>query len=283
MEKPDIVITYSIKPNIYMGRACQKLKITYLVNVQGLGTAFQKQPIATFVTFMYRHSLKNAKKVFFENTENGDEFLRRKIVPKDKIAILNGAGVNLDEYALKEYPSSVETRFLFLGRIMKEKGVDEFFEAAEYFKNNTEFKNVLFDIVGPFEDEYKEKVDKLVKDGVINYYGFQKDPKPYYANAHCVVLPSYHEGMSNVLLEASSTGRPIITSNIPGCREVVDDGITGYLCLRKNSVNLIDCMKKFLSLSSEAKKEMGLKARAKVEQVFDKRKVVEDTVNYIIR
>ena len=233
-EKPDMVITYSIKPNVYAGFVCRQMKIPYCVNVQGLGTAFQKQPISLVVTLMYKVALKKAKVVFFENKSNAEEFVNRKITPEHQQRILNGAGVNLDVYYEQPYPcEEAGIHFLFLGRIMKEKGVDELFAAAENLKKKYGQK-VVFDLVGFFEDEYKERVERLVEDKVVVFHGFQSEPKPFYGMSHCVVLPSYHEGMSNVLLEAASTGRAVITSDIPGCKEVVDEGVNGYLCEKRN-------------------------------------------------
>ncbi len=281
MEKPNMVITYSIKPNIYAGFACGYLKIPYCVNVQGLGTAFQKEPIATVVTFMYKLALKKAKAVFFENRVNADEFVKRHIIPKYKETVLNGAGVNLDFYEYQPYPDEEQgIHFLFLGRIMKEKGIDELFSVAKKLKNKYD-KKIVFDLVGFFEDEYKEVVEQLVADEVVVFHGFQSDPRPYYTKSHCVILPSYHEGMSNVLLEAASTGRALITTNIPGCKETVDDGISGYLCEKMDIESLEICIKKFIQLDYEERKNMGIAGRQKMEKEFDKKMVVQDTLDTI--
>ncbi len=275
-EKPDMVITYSIKPNIYAGLACSLLKIPYCVNVQGLGTAFQKEPLASIATIMYRTACKKAKTVFFENTGNANEFIHRHIVPKKRITVLPGAGVNLDYYSYAPYPEHDEVRFLYLGRIMKEKGIDELFYAIR--KLYAEYGDkVHLDLVGFFEDEYKEAVDKLVEDGIATFHGFQSDPRPYYANADCVVLPSYHEGMSNVNLEAAATGRCVITSNIPGCREAVDSGKTGLLCKVQDGESLYRAMRKVTVLSKDKLESVGKLGREKVTREFGKRMVVELT------
>lgn len=280
-ERPDVVITYSIKPNIYAGFACRMQGIPYCVNVQGLGTAFQKEPIATIVTLMYKVALKKAKTVFFENKVNATEFVNRRIIPASKETILNGAGVNLEVYEEKQYPTEEEgVHFLFLGRIMKEKGVDELFTAAKNLKKKYG-DQVVFDLVGFFEDEYKETVEQLVQDGVVVFHGFQSNPKPFYEMSHCVVLPSYHEGMSNVLLEAAATGRALVTSDIPGCREAVDEGVNGYLCEKMNTKSLEECMEKFLSLTSEQREKMGTCGRRKMENEFDKRDVVRKTAGQV--
>lgn len=277
-EFPDLVITYSIKPNIYAGLACRRLGIPYWVNVQGLGTAFQKEPIASVVTVMYKTALKRARTVFFENKENADEFVRRNIIPERRETILNGAGVNLEYFPMCLYPSEEKgIHFLFLGRIMKEKGVDELFIAAKNLKKK--YGNwVVFDLVGFFEDEYKSTVEQLEEEDIIKFHGFQQDPRPYYEKAHCVVLPSYHEGMSNVLLEAAATGRCVITSNIPGCREVVRDGVNGYLCKVKDATSLQDKMERFIQLTEGQRKNMGISGRMYMQEQFDKERVVSQTI-----
>lgn len=194
-EKPDLVLTYSIKPNIYAGYLCGKMKIPFYANVQGLGTAFQKPVLSGIVTQMYRIAFQKVEKVFFENQENAAEFRKRKILQEEQEVILNGAGINLEEYRYCLYPDNDKIHFLYLGRIMREKGIDELFEAAERLqREGIEF---VLDLVGFFEDEYKNQVEHLQKEGIVRFYGFQENPKPYYAQADCVVLPSYHEGMSN--------------------------------------------------------------------------------------
>ena len=279
-QRPDKVITYSIKPNIYGGIICRQKKIPYYANVQGLGTAFQKKWLARFVSVLYRVALKRVQKVFFENEFNAKAFTDRKIISQAKTSILKGAGVNLDYYRYQPYPSEATFHFLFLGRIMKEKGVDELFAAMTRLQQEYE-KKVILDIGGFFEEEYKEKVRVLAEKGVIRYHGFIKDTRPYYARANCIVLPSYHEGMSNVLLEAAATGRPVITSDIPGCREAVEDGKTGYLCEVKNAEILFEKMKLMADKSAEEIEEMGRCARKRMEELFDKRKIVEQTVEII--
>ena len=279
-ERPDLVITYSIKPNVYMGLLCRMKHIPYCANVQGLGTAFQSKKLAFVVTQMYKTALKKAKTVFFENQGNADVFLDRGILKNDKITVLHGAGINMKEYDYQPYPNHSERHFLYLGRIMKEKGMDEWFYAAKRLKEEYGDR-VAFDMVGFFEDEYKETVEKLQKEGVITFHGFREEPRPYYAMSDCVVLPSYHEGMSNVLLEAAAMGRPVITSDIPGCREAVEDGKNGYLCEVENAEMLYDRMKQIMECSREELSEMGKYGRAYMKEHFDKKEVVKETVKAI--
>lgn len=278
-ERPDMVITYSIKPNIYAGFACRQMGIPYCVNVQGLGTAFQKPILADVVTGMYKTALKKAKVVFFENEGNAEEFRSRKITPASRQHVLPGAGVNLERFAYHEYPQNDRVHFLYLGRIMREKGVDELFWAAR--KLHKEGADFVLDLVGFFEDEYKEQVDALVADGIAVFHGFQQDPVPYYAAADCIVLPSYHEGMSNVLLEAAAVGRPVITSDIPGCREAVIDGESGLLCGVKDKDEVYKAMKRMLSCSADERRDMGYAGHRLMEDKFEKKKVVAETVGAI--
>ena len=276
-EKPDLVITYSIKPNIYAGMACCSAGIPFFANVQGLGTAFQKRGIAQLVTLLYKYAFRKVKGVFFENEENAAEFRRRKILTRDRQVILHGAGINLESYPLTPYPSHEIPRLLYLGRIMKEKGMDELFDAVDRLhKDAIPFH---LDLVGFFEDGYKEKVDTLVEKGIATFHGFQENPLPYYQNADCVVLPSYHEGMSNVLLEAASTGRPVITSDIPGCREAVIPRKSGLLIEARDPESLYQGLKEFLSLSQKDRETMGLLGRLKMEQEFRKEDIIAQSLD----
>ena len=278
-EKPDMVITYSIKPNIYAGFACRRMNIPYCVNVQGLGTAFQKPMLSDVVTLMYKAALKKAKVVFFENEGNAAEFRNRKITPTSQQHVLPGAGINLERFSYRDYPKNDKVHFLYLGRIMKEKGVDELFWAAR--RLHDEGADFVLDLVGFFEDEYKEQVDSLVADHIAVFHGFQRDPVSFYAAADCVVLPSYHEGMSNVLLEAAAIGRPVITSDIFGCREAVVNGESGLLCRVKDKDAVYVAMKKLLAMSSDERRQMGITARRLMEDQFEKSKVVEETATAV--
>ena len=277
-EKPDLVITYSIKPNLYAGFLCRWKKIPYCTNVQGLGTAFQSKKMAAVASFLYRTALKKAKTVYFENRGNADVFTNRKILSPEKITLLSGAGVNLEQYPYKPYPSEKEgIHFLYLGRIMREKGMDELFAAARRLKGEYGEK-VHFDLVGFFEDDYEETVHDLSREGIIRFHGFQKNPEPWYAAAHCIVMPSWHEGMSNVLLEAAATGRAVLTSDIPGCKEAVTEKETGLLFTVKNADLLYNSIKQFLALSPEERAWMGKRGREKMEREFDRTKVVDSVI-----
>jgi len=277
-ERPDLVITYSIKPNIYGGLACRMAGIPYCANVQGLGTAFQRKGLAQFVTVLYKLALGKAKTVFFENRANAEEFCRRKIIPAEKETVLPGAGINLQKYPYVAYPENESVHFLYLGRIMKEKGMDELFSAMR--RLHEKYGNgVVLDIVGFYDDNYKAQVEQLAGEGGAVFHGFQSDPLPYYAAADCVVLPSYHEGMSNVLLEAAAIGRPVITSDIPGCREAVEDGETGFLCKLRDADSLYEQMCRMAAASSAERQAMGRAAHEKMAREFEKQLVVKKTLS----
>ena len=278
-ENPDLVITYSIKPNIYAGLACRMLKTPYCMNVQGLGTAFQKNGIAQMVTILYRMAAADARVVFFENTESANIFVNKKITPAEKQFVLPGAGINLENYAYAPYPQNEATHFLYLGRFMREKGMDELIYAIK--KLHQIYGNkVVLDLVGFFEDEYKEQINQLVADGIAVFHGFQQEPRPYYTMADCVVLPSHHEGLSNVLLEAAAMGRPVITNDIAGCREAVIKNKSGLLCPAKDKEKLFEAMNTFMQLPQEERETMGKHGRTFMDE-FDKKKVVQQTVEAI--
>lgn len=279
-EKPNKVITYSIKPNVYGGFACGQLKIPFYANVQGLGTAFQKKGLAQFVTLLYKCAFRKVETVFFENDVNALEFQSRRIIPREKQTILKGAGVNLEYYQYQTYPDNEKVQFLYLGRIMREKGMDEL--VASVKRLQSEGKEFVLNLVGFFEDEYKEQVESLQKDGIVVFHGFQADPRPFYTMADCVVMPSYHEGMSNVNLEAAATGRMVITTDIPGCREAVEDGKTGILCESQNTESLYQALSKCMEMSHEDRVQMGQQARKKMEEEFAKELVVKATIEAMI-
>lgn len=279
--RPDKIITYTIKPNIYSGLCAKILKIPYFVNITGLGTAFQKNNfIKKMVVFLYRHAICDADTVFFENAENADIMLKLKTVKNNQICLLNGAGVNLDKYSFSEMKQKNTIDFCFVGRVMKEKGIDEFFDAVSKIKN--EGFNVSFSIFGDYEENYKDKIEYMVDQGFVNYFGKISNLEEKYKDYDCLLLPSYHEGMSNALLEAASTGRALITSKIHGCLEAVNEGENGFLCEVKNADSLYNCIKRYILLPYEKRVEMGKNSRKIMEEKFDKKIVVEKTLGRII-
>ena len=280
---PDLVLTYTVKPNVYGGPACRMARVPYVVNITGLGSALENGGLLRkFVLALYRPALAGAKTVFFENAGNRDDLVATGVVPQGRDAVLHGAGVNLDDFPCAPYPQDAPLRFLFVGRVMHEKGVDELFYAAKQMKQEYG-DGVEFHFVGSFEESYKPLMDELEQSGIVKYHGYQSDMRPFYAMSGCVVLPSYHEGMSNVLLEAASSGRPLITSAIPGCMEAVEDGVSGYLCESRNAEALLISLRRFAQLTPEERRDMGLAGRRRMEALFDKKAVVARTVEYINR
>lgn len=279
--RPDLVITYTIKPNIYGGLAARILRVPYVVNITGLGTAFQDEGILkNLVTIMYKVAIKKAKIVFFENQENRDVIVKTGIISETKTHILAGAGVDLNQYQYKEYPQEKDVvKFLFMGRVMREKGIEELFSAMRRLRS--EGYQCTLDILGGFEENYADQIEHYEAEGWLNYHGYQSDVRTFIEECHCFVLPSWHEGMANTNLESAAMGRPIITSNIHGCMEAVVVGESGLLFECKNTESLYDAMRSFLLLPYEKKRAMGIRGRKHMQQIFDKKKVVAETVRKI--
>lgn len=280
--RPDIVLTYTIKPNIYAGMVCALLGIPYIANITGLGTAVEKGGIIQKIAIiLYKIGLRRAQMVFFQNSENRDFMLNHGII-KGAYGMIPGSGVNLQKYKPLEYPNGETTDFVFIGRIMKEKGIDQYIDAAKYIRGK--YPQTRFHICGAFEENYGEQMKEFQDSGIILYHGVVKDMISLYQIASCTIHPSYYpEGLSNVLLESCACARPIITTNRAGCREVVDDGVNGFICKQKDSEDLIKQIEKFIALPYEKKKQMGLAGRAKVEKKFDRNIVVEAYLKEIER
>ena len=195
--------------------------------------------------------------------------------------MLPGSGVNLNWFVPLEYPSADTVEFAFIARIMKDKGIDNYLEAARIIKNK--FPNIIFHVCGFCEKEYDGKLQEYVNDGYVIYHGMVRDVREIYNNVHCIVHPTYYpEGLSNVLLEACACARPVITTNRSGCREVVDDGVNGYIVKQKDTADLVRVLEKFIKLESNQKKEMGICARKKVEKYFDRQIVVEKYMKELV-
>lgn len=279
--KPDMVFTYTIKPNIYGAIASRSHKIPCVANITGLGTAVENGGFSQKITILlYKYAFTHIQKVFFQNTENMQFFVNNKIA-LGKHELLPGSGVNLERFIPLDYPSEEKIQFAFISRIMKEKGIDQYLEAAEYIHNK--YPNTVFHVCGFCEQEYEKKLKDLMENGIIVYHGMVRDIKTILKDVHCTIHPTYYpEGISNVLLESSACARPIITTNRAGCREVIDDKINGYIVKQKDSQDLITKIEKFLSLSYEERKMMGLAGRKKVEKEFDRKIVVETYMKEII-
>lgn len=270
---PIAVLSYTIKPNIYGGIACRQTKTIQLANVTGLGDAIENGGWLQWLTIgLYRFGLGKARRVFFQNSTNR-EFCVNKGIADDTSILLPGSGVNLKHHVLQEYPSDGCIRFLYIARLQRDKGVGEYFEAAREIKKKYG-ESVEFQVLGWKEGDFEKEMDDLDRNGIVRYLGKTSDVRPYLKDVHCTIMPSYHEGMSNVNLESAANGRPVITTNVPGCRETVEDGKTGYIVEARSGEALINGIERFLNLSYRQKVIMGQNARKKVEKEFDREIVI---------
>ncbi|TCO78822.1 glycosyltransferase family 4 protein [Marinisporobacter balticus] len=267
--KPDVVLTYTIKPNVYGGIACRITKTPYLTNITGLGTSIENKGLMQKVALgLYRIGLKESRCVFFQNEPNKQFFTKKKVV-KRRTRLIPGSGVNLKHHVLEEYPNNTETiKFLFIGRIMKAKGIDELLKAAKIVKEK--YLNVQFDLIGFIEEDYTEQLKEYEKNGVVNYHGPQNDVHKFIRKAHATILPSYHEGTANVLLESASSGRPVLASKVTGCIETFDEGISGFGFKVKSVDSLVEAIIRFINLPDDKKKAIGIAGRKKMEKEFDR-------------
>ena len=280
--KPDVVFTYTVKPNVYAGMVCASLDTPYVANVTGLGTAIECGGLMQRVLLhLYKRGLRKAQKVFFQNESNRDFMLSRKVI-KDNYALIPGSGVNLDEHKAEPYPEQTDQIiFVTIGRIMKDKGADELLYAAKVIhKIHT---NVIFRVIGSFDGDYEEKVKTAVEEGEIEYLGYQHDIHSILKESHAIIHASYHEGMSNVLLEAAACARPIIATDVAGCREIYEAGVSGISCNARDGDDLVRAICEFVALPYCEKVEMGLKGRKKVEREFDRNIVVNQYLKEIER
>ena len=279
---PDVVLTYTIKPNVYGGYICGKMHVPYIANVTGLGTSIENKGIMqSVILWLYRIGLRKAQKVFFQNSDNLRFMLGKRIVREEATGLLPGSGVNTEEHGYETYPSSDEKIvFTTIGRIMKDKGIFEILDAAHVVKKD--HPNVIFRLIGDFDEaDLRKSVEEAVEDGTIEYYPFQKNIKPFIAESHAIIHASYHEGMSNVLLEAASSGRPVLATNVPGCIETFDSGISGIAFEPRNTSSLVNAIKKFMDMEHYAKEQMGKAGHEKVLKEFDREIVIDKYVNEI--
>ncbi|MGF2053278.1 glycosyltransferase family 4 protein [Vagococcus fluvialis] len=277
---PDVVLTFTIKPNIYGAVISKVLKKPCISNVTGIGTSiYSKKLTAKILRQIYVKSLNTCSNIFFQNESNKELFIDAGL-KKENIYLLPGSGVNLTEFKTLEFPKNDKVRILYLARIMKDKGINEYIESAKLIKNVKQKENVEFLVAGFIDGDYEDIIKTEENSGVITYLGEIGDVPKLLLTTHCVILPSYHEGMSNVLLEASASGRPVLASNIPGCKEIIDNNKSGFLFEPKNSASLENAILKFLRLTNEEMREYGLNGRVKMENEFDREIVVK---KYLIK
>lgn len=273
-EKPDVVLAYTVKPDIYGGIACRMTGTAFIPNITGLGKGLvDGGMVSEVLVSLYKLALRKAHIVFFQN-EDDRRFFQSRGIHFSRSLVLPGSGVNLEKYRPLPYPPERPVVFTYIARVMKAKGIEQFLEAAEAV--HRKHTDTQFHICGYCEEDYKNRIAEAEAQGIVVYHGLVSEIMEYETISHCIVLPSFHpEGISNVLLEAAACARPIITTDRPGCRETVEDGVTGLLVRERDSRDLIEKMELFLSLSPDARKEMGLKGREKVERDFNRQIVVE--------
>ena len=283
---PDIVLHYTIKPVIYGSFACQKLFIPFINNITGLGTVFIKLNwITFFVKILYKKALKSSSYIFFQNKDDYKLFIKNKLISKDiPASVIPGTGIDLDKFKFSKYPQSSTLNFLFIGRILKDKGFFEFVEVAKRIKN-LGFK-VNFEILGYLNVKNKtaisnSEINHFEKKGYINYLGSTTNVIPFISDSSCVVLPSYREGLPKSLLEAASIGRPIIATDVTGCKDIVIDNENGFLCKPRSIDDLYQKILKFISLSYDKRRKLGENGRKIMKKNFDEKKVIKKIIDHI--
>jgi len=287
---PDIVCTYTIKPNIYGGLACRLTKTPYIVNITGLGTAIQGGgQLAKLLIVMYKVATTKATRIFFQNDYNM-QFMRQKGIAVNNADLLPGSGVNLELHTYKPYPTETEAlNILSVMRIMKDKGIEELFDVIDRIGNKTILEvtgdqstskdaRIHFLLAGNYEEETRDKYEpiltQLVDEGKLSFLGYIDDMDAIYSKCHIVLHPSYHEGLSNVCLEAAANGRMVLTTDIPGCRETVRDGLSGMLFEARSKESAYNTVKAALAYSNTDREDMGKNGWEYVSANYDRNIVV---------
>lgn len=277
---PAIVLAYTVKCDIYGGIACRLLNIPFVPNITGLGKGLSEGGVTKKITIqLYRTALKKAECVFFQNT-NDEHFFEKNNIKYKLGILLPGSGVNLKKYVPLPYPNRDKIVFTYIARVMKAKGIEQFLEAASYLKKK--YPETEFHICGYCEENYKEKIIREQMENNIVYHGLVNNIVDYERISSCIVLPSFHpEGISNVLLEAAACARPIITTDRVGCRETVEDGVTGLLVKERDSQDLIEKMELFIKKDNSVREKMGIMGRKRIEKEFDRQIVVNEYIKII--
>lgn len=281
-------LNFTIKPNIYGSLACKIANIKSINNITGLGYGFLDIGITNkIIKFLYKISFKYPQKVFFQNYDDMNLFLENKLVKKEICDRLPGSGINLDEY--NHLSKNIETDkviFLFIGRISYEKGAEIYIKAAKKIKEI--YKNIEFQMVGGIQKENKnslslEMLKKYEEQGIIKYLGVTRTIKEKIRNSDCIILPTYYrEGVPRSLIESAAMAKPIITTNNVGCRDIVENGYNGFLCNKKDSIDLAKKIEIFLKLSEDEKRDMGKNGRQKVEKEFDVNIIIEKYLKELV-
>lgn len=285
-EKPDVIISYTIKNNLFGAFAAKICNLPFIPNVTGLGTAFLSGGmLQSIAELLYRAAFKRLPVVFFQNKDDRSLFVGRKLISVMQAQLLPGSGIDLSHFMPAKLPiEGAPPIFLMIARVLRDKGVFEYIEAARQIK--LKYPEAVFQLLGAIDVANRtaigaEMVNNWQAEGIIEYLGTTTDVRPYIAAANCIVLPSYREGAPRTLIEAAAMARPLITTDVPGCRTVVDSGITGFLCEAKSSDSLAQACRQFLKLSYNDKLIMGKAGRAKMEREFDEAIVVKAYRNAI--
>ncbi len=287
-QKLDVVLQYTIKPNIYGTLAAKFTKTKTVCTVTGLGYTFLNESIASKVALrLYRFAFSFADKVLFQNTDDLQIFVENKLVDKQKTQIVPGSGIDIQkfhpDFCQKKNDDGI-TKFLMIARLLKDKGVYEYIEAAKQILRQN--KRVEFHLLGDIDNENpstikKEELDAWIKDGIVQYHGYAKDTRPYICATDCVVLPSYREGMPRVILEGMAMGKPCITSDAPGCKDAIIDGESGFFAKTADVVSLKRTFEDFILLEKIYKNQIGVNARKRAENVFSNEAVNRIYINLL--
>ncbi len=282
VQKPDFIFHYVIKPNIYGSLAAAVCGIESIAVITGLGYAFAKQNwLNKTVSYLYKKALKRTREVWFLNKEDAEIFIQRKLVDEKKVKILPGEGINPAYFAPQQFRPIARTKvfqFLMSTRLLKSKGVSIYVEAARILKKKN--RDIRFELIGFFEEHHPDSITKpdiryWQKKGYIQYNGFARDVRPFLRQADCFVFPSFYaEGIPRCLLEAASMEIPIITSLNRGCKDVVEDGVNGFICAINDAKELAKKMEDMIQLSPSQRTEMGKKGRRLVIEKFDIQKIL---------
>ncbi len=280
--RPDAVLTFTIKPNIYGSIASRKCKVPVLNNVTGISSSMQRKGLKQRILFfLLKYSMKKSDVIFFQNEENMQLFNKYGITGKNSV-LLPGSGVNLEKHAFSPYVKECgKIKFIIVSRLREDKGFEELFLTI---KNLGKRDDVEFHVVGWCEEQkYEDELCELIKEYPITFHGekTQQEVHELISQCHCILHPSHHEGMANVLMETAAAGRPCIASDIAGCREIIADGETGYTFSVKNADSMTQAIEKFINLSEDERARMGEKAREKVEREFDRNIVVNAYIESI--
>jgi glycosyltransferase involved in cell wall biosynthesis len=291
-ERPDVLLAFTSKPNVYGSLAGRWSGVPVVNNIAGLGSVFIKGGwLARLLASLYSLAFARSQRVFFQNPDDHLQFVEMGLVRSEQCAVLPGSGVNLQYFQTVPLPSLQRTeewngqstnerrfRFLLVARLLKDKGINEFAEAARLLKSR--YPLVEFALLG-FKDKRnpnavkEEQLTSWQEKGWVIYWGSSSDVREQIALADCVVLPSYREGTPRTLLEAAAMGRPLVTTDVPGCREVVRHGINGLLCRPRNSHDLADRMQEILQMPAEQLAQMGQASRQLVQERFDEQQVID--------